>query len=254
MRLEYKSESSNKFWEPKQEEATVTVLFGKTGTDGQTHTKKFPSSEKAESEYRKLICEKLAKGYKPRGETVAELSRDVTLAETQMAIDSVYIGEHVSDDVIRDICGWATACIRHGMTPKQFKSVWNKFLDVDDEFAEVLGRIHIHVGDKTREVFWLDETEWCEGNLYDLYAKAVENGGDKFVWFDNNSYIDIVALRGNPGARAIEICVLQEKNCKNDQGQWLNSWPAELDPGAPIVSMSCYEATLRDGRKYSGIE
>lgn len=251
MRLEYKSEASSKFWEPKKEETVITVRFGKIGTDGQTHTKKFASSEKAQNEYRKLVCEKLAKGYKPTRETVAELLREVTPVETPAAIGSLYIGEHVPDEVVQDICGWATVCIQHGMTPKQFKNVWSKFMEEDEGLTEAFGRTEVTVGTATTEEFWLDVTEWGEGELYELYAKAVENGGDKFIWFDNNAYIDIVALRGDPGARAIEISVLQEENCKNDAGQWLNNWPAELSPGAPIASMSCDDATLRDGRRCS---
>ena len=111
----------------------------------------------------------------------------------------------------------------------------------EEELEAALGR--------TGEEFWLDVTEWGEGELHELYTEAVESGGDKFIWFDNNAYIDVVALRGDPGARAIEVCVLQEENCKDDKGQWLNSWPAELGPGAPIASMSCDDVTLRDGQR-----
>src|SRR3989338_5017262 len=133
------------------------------------------------------------------------------------------------------------------MTPKQFKNVWSKFMGEEDEnLSDALGRTSAKVLESSSE-FWLDVTEWGEGELHELYAKTVENGGDKFIWFDNNAYIDIVALRGNPGARAIEIGVLQEENCKDGKGQWLNNWPAQLGLGAPILSMSFDDATLLGG-------
>lgn len=243
LRFEYKTEGSKKFWEPQVEESTLTVRFGKIGTGGQTHTKKFSSSAKAQAEYRKLVCGKLAKGYKPTLETVVTLVQNIPPAAAPVAIGSLCIGEHVPDGVVQDICVWLTACIRHGMAPKQFKNIWVKFTEEEDEdLAEALGW--------TGEDAWLDVTEWGEGEPYELYAKAVENGGDRFIWFDNNAYIDIVALRGDPGARAIEICVLGEENCKDEKGRWLTDWPNKFGPRAPIASLSANGyATLRNGKE-----
>lgn len=248
MRLEHKSDNSNKFWEPKKEGSAVTVCFGKIGTDGQKHTKKFTSSDKAESGYRKLVCKKLAKGYKPTGETVAELFQGAAPVEAPTVIGSLYIGdlELVADEVFQDICAWITACIQHGMTPKQFKNISNKFREEywEGEFADSLCPI-------VESVCWCELADWSEGELHELYTKAVKNGGDRFIWYDDDGHTYIVALRGNPGVRAIEICVHTEKNCKDDNGQWFDNWPAELGPGAPITSISGDGATLLGGRKYS---
>lgn len=245
-RYEYKNENSNKFWGVHLKGNILKIRFGKIGTSGQTYTKKYSSPSKAQIEYHKLVCEKLAKGYKPTQETAETFFQDVAPTANPKAIGSLYIGEHVPYGVVRDICGWATACIQHKMTPKQFKSVWRKFMEQKDEkFVEALSRTSSEIGEFWSE-FWLDETEWGEGDLDELYAKAVKNDGDKFIWFDNNAYIDIVALCGNPGARAIEICVLTEEYCKNEEGQWLNDWPAKLGPGCPIAWMSCDDVTLHD--------
>ena len=246
-RYEYRREASGKFWEPQVEGDSLTVRFGKIGTGGRTHTKAFPSPAEAAAEYRKLVCEKLVKGYKPTTKTVATLLDGAALVDNPTAIASLCIGEHVPDEIVADICGWATACIRHGMTPKQFDDVWNRLMEGEDEnLSDTLGRTSAEVSELSSE-FWLDVTEWDEGELYELYTKAVENGGDRFIWFNNNAYIDIVAIRGDPGARAIEVCVLQEENCKDKTGKWLSEWPTEAGPGAPIAYVANELVTLRSG-------
>jgi predicted DNA-binding WGR domain protein len=58
-----KSEHAEKFWEVTQDGATVTVRFGKLGTDGQTKVKDLGSPAEAEAEVAKLIKEKTKKGY-----------------------------------------------------------------------------------------------------------------------------------------------------------------------------------------------
>ena len=210
MRLElnYRTECSNKFWVPtihidleNPKMVELEICFGKIGTAGQTRTKRYASFASALVKCDKLVCEKLAKGYRPTRELVQTLIPPVS--SEPVAIASLYIGEHVPDEVVQDICGWATACLRYKMTPKKFESVWNKLMEEDEELTEALG--------KTGEEFWLDVTEWGEGYLSDLYATAVKGNGTHFVGFDNNSFIDIVALRGDPGAQAIKDFVLREQ-------------------------------------------
>lgn len=59
----YKDNKSDKFWIIELQGNKHTVHFGRTGTNGQTQTKSFPSPDKAEASYKKLIKEKLGKGY-----------------------------------------------------------------------------------------------------------------------------------------------------------------------------------------------
>jgi predicted DNA-binding WGR domain protein len=61
--FEFKDDKSNKFWNIELKDKDYTVTFGKIGTKGQTKTKSFPTSEKAQKEYDKLITEKTDKGY-----------------------------------------------------------------------------------------------------------------------------------------------------------------------------------------------
>ncbi len=62
-RFEFVGGGSDKFWEVTQNDAQVTVRFGKNGTAGQTDTKSFPNSAAAQKHAEKKIAEKLAKGY-----------------------------------------------------------------------------------------------------------------------------------------------------------------------------------------------
>ena len=62
---------SNKFWNIKTENNTLTVHFGKVGTNGRENVKQFDDSAAAEKEAEKLIAEKSRKGYKEISENEA---------------------------------------------------------------------------------------------------------------------------------------------------------------------------------------
>ena len=62
-RFELVEGKSSKFWEVQAEGCTVTVRFGRMGTNGQTQTKTFADEAAALKEQDKLIRAKAAKGY-----------------------------------------------------------------------------------------------------------------------------------------------------------------------------------------------
>jgi predicted DNA-binding WGR domain protein len=55
---------SSKFWIGDVRGKTLTVTFGRIGTDGQQKPKSFATPEAARAAYRKLVKEKLGKGYR----------------------------------------------------------------------------------------------------------------------------------------------------------------------------------------------
>ncbi|EMF82340.1 WGR domain protein [Leptospira weilii serovar Topaz str. LT2116] len=61
--LTYKDEKSDKFWNIDIAGNTFTVTYGKSGTPGQTQTKKFKDEAACLKEAQKLLNEKLKKGY-----------------------------------------------------------------------------------------------------------------------------------------------------------------------------------------------
>lgn len=66
--FEFVGGSSAKFWECSVSGSTVTVRFGRIGTDGQTQVKPLDDANAATKHAEKQIASKLAKGYR---ETVA---------------------------------------------------------------------------------------------------------------------------------------------------------------------------------------
>lgn len=67
--FEFKDDKSSKFWEITQTGSTVTVRYGKTGTNGQTQEKVFDDVSAASRHVAKLITEKTGKGYLEVGST-----------------------------------------------------------------------------------------------------------------------------------------------------------------------------------------
>ena len=61
--FQFSDGSSNKFWKIRLDGSSFTVHFGRVGTAGQVQTKDFKSDAEAEKEYKKLVAEKLKKGY-----------------------------------------------------------------------------------------------------------------------------------------------------------------------------------------------
>jgi len=61
--FEFTGGSSRKFWDISVSGNSFTVRFGRIGTAGQSQTKSFANNARAESEAKKLIAEKLKKGY-----------------------------------------------------------------------------------------------------------------------------------------------------------------------------------------------
>lgn len=78
----YNDEKSSKFWAVTQTGSTVTVSYGKTGTNGQSQEKVFGDTVAASKHVAKLISEKIGKGYVEVG---AALSTGDTAAATSEA-------------------------------------------------------------------------------------------------------------------------------------------------------------------------
>ncbi|QGM46401.1 WGR and DUF4132 domain-containing protein [Methylocystis heyeri] len=76
IRYEYRDDKSAKFWEGRVDGETLTVRFGRIGTNGQTKDKTFASAAAAQKEFDKLTKEKTSKGYVTAGESDAPICDD----------------------------------------------------------------------------------------------------------------------------------------------------------------------------------
>lgn len=66
-RFEFVQGTSNKFWEIDVQGSSVTVRFGRNGTNGQASVKNFQDIAAAQKHVEKLIAEKTGKGYVEAG-------------------------------------------------------------------------------------------------------------------------------------------------------------------------------------------
>jgi predicted DNA-binding WGR domain protein len=61
--FEFVDAGSGKFWEIALDGTSFTTRYGKIGTNGQQSLKEYDSEDRAQSEYDKLVAEKVKKGY-----------------------------------------------------------------------------------------------------------------------------------------------------------------------------------------------
>lgn len=131
----YQDEKSHKFWNIEINLTSLTVIFGKYGTQGQAQTKLFPTVEECFKAAEKLIAEKTKKGYTPVIEDLPpkELYNDIMavarLLEAQFP-DKVEITP-VSAEHIKEM----EAAVGFPMD-KEFQAYWLEkgsfFFDKDD--------------------------------------------------------------------------------------------------------------------------
>jgi predicted DNA-binding WGR domain protein len=62
-RFEFVAGNSAKFWEINIAGTSITVRFGRLGTEGQMQAKTFPTADAAQKHADKLIAQKTGKGY-----------------------------------------------------------------------------------------------------------------------------------------------------------------------------------------------
>ncbi|OHA03318.1 MAG: hypothetical protein A3C16_01430 [Candidatus Sungbacteria bacterium RIFCSPHIGHO2_02_FULL_51_29] len=243
MRLEYKTKRSNKFWEPELTANKLTLRFGRIGASWQKQEKMYPTSLHAQAEYRKRLCEKLSKGYKTNPQDVWTFLQNVRPSKKPKAIASLTVAEHISDEVADDVCAYLTLCAQYSMPVKQLQRTWSMLQDDEGGLYYTL-----KVGEHG---YWLEELNgaypYAGSELPELFATATAGGADRFVWVNDNAFVSIVGVYGDPGAAAVEQCVLDNKRTIVVEAGGL-SWPKHVGPGTPIISLTIgAHAKLRNG-------
>ena len=114
--------------------------------------------------------------------------------------------------------------------------MWENILDEIDGLAISVGFVYKNSKDDLTTPYWEDVFDEDMFDIDELYSNAIKMGGDRFVWFKDNGYISIIALRGDAGAPNIEYCVSEEANTVVTAGS--TDWPDELCANAAIASLS----------------
>lgn len=90
--LTFQDDKSDKFWQIEVSENSFIVTYGKTGTSGQTQIKTFDDKEICLKEAKKLLSEKLKKGYieanapaPPKGRAREEIEETVEELKTAVS-------------------------------------------------------------------------------------------------------------------------------------------------------------------------
>jgi predicted DNA-binding WGR domain protein len=83
--FEFKDDKSAKFWEVATDGTSVTVRYGKIGTNGQSQTKEFADTDAASKHVAKLVAEKTGKGYVESGVSAVTEEVSESVAEVPLA-------------------------------------------------------------------------------------------------------------------------------------------------------------------------
>ena len=191
--------ASRKFWEAEATGNMLIVRYGKIGTEGRVHIKTFASHDLAIDARIILTKEKFRKGYVG----IANYEPSASSSDN-VAIVCMNVGEHVWA-VAKGLCKWLTKCLQEKIPPSAFTKMWDKYEYMD----EARGVTGFTVIDGERE-YW-DILEF-EEELPAFYLKAYEQKAEEVIRFDNNSYIDIVAIRGTPPSKTVAELVLTKEN------------------------------------------
>lgn len=125
-------------------------------------------------------------------------------------IAKTYLGEHVKE-IAEDICKWLMENINQKISPSIFKRRWSYFW-WESEYPRTKTIPGITLVNN-KELYWRDELNPDDpDHLPKFYKMAYKEQATKFILFNNNCYIDIVAIKGKPLPEAIAIFVLGAEN------------------------------------------
>ncbi|WP_061217749.1 WGR domain-containing protein [Leptospira weilii] len=111
--LTYKDETSDKFWNIEVSGTSFTVTYGKTGTPGQTQKKEFKDEATCLKEAKKLLTEKLKKGYIESEAASASQKKDRINPEMKNDRKAVDSSENSSWDILVTAKDWKHKLAEH---------------------------------------------------------------------------------------------------------------------------------------------
>jgi predicted DNA-binding WGR domain protein len=138
----YKDEKSDKFWTIETTGTGFTVVYGKTGTGGQTSEKSFATEDECKKAADKLVAEKTKKGYVEQGGADASLVvsgksyltewEALVKSDNQEAALTQHFAPWAATDVCQGIINDLMACVKE-VTIDGGDTLTLHFADPDDE-------------------------------------------------------------------------------------------------------------------------
>lgn len=145
-------------------------------------------------------------------------------------------GEHSLPEA-QFLAKWLTEALPLRKT-REVRRLWERYFNDDGEFPGLPADLY------------LDQLSFDSApfDLPDFYGLARRMGATSFVVTDDNAWITLVAVVGDPGAQAITAAILSSGIMTMECGMY--AWPNTLGEGTPIAEL-CFtytmEAILRDG-------
>lgn len=243
--LEFKDYSSHKFWQIEVVENEFTVLYGKFGTDGRSQTKSFTDNAEAMKEAKKVISQKIKKGYEIKLEASATLykkgdkidaNKAYKFSQDYEATDGTslenladFITKENSDKVKKIVIGmWG----EHDDSP-------HKILDCLIANKDKLKSVtHFFIGDIGSEE---NEMSWIEQANYEVFLKEfshiekLELKGGKGLNIGKVNLPNLKMLRietGGMDSSLLEEIIASKENLPNLE--YLELWLGTEEYGANI--------------------
>ena len=226
--FEFNDEKSSKFWSIELNGNEFTVIFGKTGTNGQSQTKQFSDETACQKEAEKLIREKTKKGYVEQGGIISATNNSAE-KEGKTTKEQKYVPKNVTDfdnimspirweddektedvesfiDYYEENCGKPYAIV----TDKNISLIWENPEDTEEkhictitpstqtiEFKPLDGKkVKVKISDETMSMIEAEAKLW---KLEITPFKAKKEKAKKL------KPLEMVTINGNPNADQIPM-------------------------------------------------
>jgi predicted DNA-binding WGR domain protein len=240
-RLVFTEGSSNKFWEGSAKGSSLTVKWGRVGTEGQSKVKKLASPAAAARELAKLVEEKRRKGYRDDGKPATAKTAasakgkrtsgriDIPDVNLRLAIVNALVDQKVIKKLDRKKF-LATHEIRpqdledssKGEDPRDALD-WTKVLPIQDAILALLEPQHLP---KLKELYW-GGGQWVQHAIWSQ-------------WDGEGGEFDIDDLTGI--AACTSLRVLDLGPC------------ATVDDFSPLTGMETLEEVGKEGDKPTNVK
>jgi predicted DNA-binding WGR domain protein len=215
IRLECKDGAHFKFWEADVKGASLTVHFGRIGTEGQVKAKKLATPAAAQGELEKLIREKLGKGYVKKGGKAAKAApskpKDDGKSAALLALAELLAPKHAETKrrvtlALNDPAAYA----------KKYAEELEDRSAEDDPVDPWLALVTALTNDDIElgtSLDWKDSAEEIQAGLATVVAKKKLGKPGVFAFYDEDAHIktktlDFIALSGR-ALSAHKLAVVQ---------------------------------------------